>query len=59
VKSVPVLQDMLTSVKSKDAEAELPVSLESLHDLQLNAFITSDERGALYTAEIKQHQPGI
>jgi len=50
---------MLTSVKSKDAEAELPVSLESLHDLQLNAFITSDERGALYTAEIKQHQPGI
>ena len=46
-------------MEAKHEPSELSVSISCLDDLQLGDVIASDGRAAFFTAEIKQHQPGI
>jgi len=45
-------------VESKCSDSEPSVSINSLDDLCLGDVITSDGSGAVFTAKIRQHQPG-
>jgi len=55
---VVVLQDMF-AVEAKHEPSELSLSVSCLDDLQLGNVIASDGHAAFFTADIRQHQPGI